>query len=221
MRYLKNKKLISEKDQERLGKSKVVVLGCGGLGGYVVEMLTRVGVGKLTLIDFDKFDESNLNRQLLSTEKNIGEFKVEVAGERVQEVNSNVLIECINKKITKENLVELVSKGDIVVDALDDSILKKDVEKVCKAAGIPMVHGAIGGFVGQVAVIMPGDDILEKIYGDSKLENPMGNPSFTPGLVASIQVGEVIKVLLDKGKVLNNEVLYIDLEENIFRKLKI
>ena len=83
-RYLRNKNLISHEEQVKLSQMKVAVLGCGGLGGYVIEMLARLGVGKLILVDFDTFDESNLNRQLISTEKNLGSSKVEEAIKRIK-----------------------------------------------------------------------------------------------------------------------------------------
>ena len=127
----------------------------------------------------------------------------------------------VNERISFHNIDGIIKGADIVVDGLDSPGLKKIVELSCTRNNIPMVHGAIGGWIAQVAVIMPGDFILEKIYKEDDLENKMGNPSFTPALAASIQVGEVIKLLLDKGEVLNNEVLYIDLEYNSFTRLKV
>ncbi len=220
-RYLRNKTLISSTDQEKLSKSKVVILGVGGLGGYAVEMLARIGIGTLILVDFDKIDTTNLNRQIIATESNIGAFKVEEMRKRVNAINSEVEVIAINKKITSTNIHEIVEGVDIVVDGLDDSLLKKIVESSCSKLGIPMIHGAINGFIGQVAVIMPGDFILEKIYGDKKIESNLGNLSFIPPLIASIQVGEVIKYLLKKGEIMKREILYIDLENNTFTSIKI
>ncbi|WP_028855289.1 HesA/MoeB/ThiF family protein [Psychrilyobacter atlanticus] len=220
-RYSRNKKMISTDEQKKLSESTVVILGVGGLGGYALEMLARVGVGKLLLVDFDKFEVSNLNRQIISTEGNLGLLKVEEARKRVEAINPEIEVVAINKKISDHNIDAVIKGADIVVDALDSSTLKKVVEKSCARNKIPMVHGAIGGWIAQVAVIMPGDFILDKIYSEDDLENKMGNPSFTPALAASIQVGEVIKFLLNKGELLNNEVLYIDLEYNSFTRLKV
>jgi molybdopterin/thiamine biosynthesis adenylyltransferase len=220
-RYLRNKPLIAEEEQKKLLKSKVVVLGVGGLGGYIAEMLARVGVGVLTLVDYDKFEGSNLNRQIFSNENNIGNSKVEEGKKRINIINQDVEVRVINKKITPTNIQEIISGNDVVVDALDSSSLKKLVERSCNEVKIPMVHGAIGGFVGQVAVIMPGNFILDKIYGEKEVEGKLGNPSFTPGVIASIQVGEVVKLLLNKGKNLRKEILYIDLENNDFTKIPV
>jgi molybdopterin/thiamine biosynthesis adenylyltransferase len=220
-RYLQNKTLISSTDQEKLSESKVMILGVGGLGGYATEMLARIGIGTLILVDFDRFDMTNLNRQILATESNLGSFKVEEAKKRVATINSEVEVITIDKKITSTNIHEIIEGVDIVVDGLDDSMLKKVVESSCSKLNIPMVHGAINGFIGQVAMIMPGDFILDKIYGDKKIKSELGNPSFIPPLVASIQVGEVIKYILKKGENMSKEILYIDLENNTFTPLKI
>lgn len=220
-RYSRNREMISSDEQKKLSESMVVILGVGGLGGYAVEMLARVGVGKLLLVDFDKFEVSNLNRQIISTKDNLDLWKVEEARKRVEAINLEIEVVAVNEKISANNIDAIIKGADIVVDALDSSALKKVVEKSCARNKIPMVHGAIGGWIAQVAVILPGDFILDKIYSGDDLENKMGNPSFTPALAASIQVGEVIKLLLDKGEVLNNEVLYIDLEYNSFTRLKV
>ena len=213
--------MISPHEQKKLSKSKVVILGVGGLGGYVVEMLTRIGVGNLILVDFDRFETTNLNRQIISREDNLGLSKVAEAKKRVEAINSETEVIAINKKISSDNIDAIIKGADIVVDGLDSSGLKKIVERSCARNNIPMVHGAIGGWAAQVAVIMPGDFILDKIYKGDDLGNKMGNPSFTPALAASIQTGEVIKLLLGKGEVLDKEILYIDLEYNSFTKLKV
>ncbi|WP_319202747.1 HesA/MoeB/ThiF family protein [uncultured Ilyobacter sp.] len=217
-RYLKNKKLISQKEQEVLKSKKVLVLGCGGLGGYIIEMLARLGVGNLRVVDFDVFDESNLNRQILSDEKNLGLLKVDEALKRVKTINSDIKTERFNLKIDGENIEKLLTDIDLVVDALDSIPLKIMVEEKCSRLGITMVHGAIGGWVAQVAVIRPGDFILKKMYNgiEKGIEAELGNPSFTPAMAASIQVSESIKILLNKGESLENQVLYIDLQNNTF-----
>lgn len=213
--------MISSDEQKKLSESTVVILGVGGLGGYAVEMLARIGVGKLILVDYDKFEMTNLNRQIISTEDNLGILKVEEAKKRVEAINLEIEVVAVNQKISDHNIDGIIKGADIVVDALDSSTLKKVVEKSCTRNKVPMVHGAIGGWIAQVAVVMPGDFILDKIYSGDDIENKMGNPSFTPALAASIQVGEVIKFLLNKGELLDNEVLYIDLEYNSFTKLKV
>jgi len=221
-RYLKNKNLISQEEQNILRKKKVVVLGCGGLGGYVIEMLVRLGVGKLILTDYDTFDESNLNRQLISEEKNLGRSKVKETVKRISRINSRISVVGVEREITEMNLDQIIKGADLVIDALDSIPLKISVEKVCSKEDISMVHGAIGGWIGQVAVVRPGDFLLKTLYGDIKkgIEEEMGNPSFTPAAIASIQVSEALKLLLGRGTPLKGEVLYIDLENNDFSKIQ-
>ena len=222
-RYLRNKKLISQEEQESLQSKKIIILGCGGLGGYIAEMLARLGVGDLRIVDFDTFDESNLNRQLFSSEKNLGFSKAEEAVKRIKIINSQVRVEGINLEIDGENIEKLIKGRDLVVDALDSIPIKIMVEEACSKLGVTMVHGAIGGWIAQVAVIRPGDFILKKLYSDIKegIEVELGNPSFTPALAASLQVGEILKLLLNKGISLKEEILYIDLENNSFSNFKI
>ncbi len=222
-RYLKNKNLINKEDQDTLRDKKVVILGCGGLGGYIIEMLARLGIGHLTIVDYDVFETTNLNRQINSTEKNLGNLKVFEVKKRIEEINSSIEVIPKNIKITNNSLTGLMEGHDLIIDALDSIKLKVLVEELCHNLGIPMIHGAIGGLIAQVAVSLPGDFILRKLYGDIKkgIESQLGNPSFTPALAASIEVSEALKVLLKKNNHLRGEILYIDLENNSFSSLKI
>jgi len=214
-------KTLSEEDMNKLSRSRVCVVGCGGLGGYIIEMLARIGVGYITAIDGDVFDETNLNRQLLSNTKNVGLSKAYEAKKRVEIVNPDVIINPIAVMIDSTNASTLLKGHDIVVDALDNINSRRLIQKYSSEFKIPMVHGAIAGFFGQVTTIFPEDNTLDLLYsGDANLnkgvEKELGNPSFTPALVASIEVAEVIKVLLHKGKPLRKKVLFIDLLNNNF-----
>ena len=218
-RYIKNKKMFSQEDMMKLKASRVCVVGCGGLGGYVIEMLLRVGVGSITAIDGDCFDVSNLNRQLLSHEGNMGKYKAQVALERAELVNSENKFTSIIGFLNAENAQDILSGHHVAVDALDQVESRKILAHACKLESIPMVYGAIAGWYGQVAVIEPGDPLLEKLYknGQNKgAEQVLGNPSFTPALVASLQVSQVIKLLLGRGEIVKNGILHIDLLENEF-----
>ena len=221
-RYAKNSQMLSVDEVAHLHLKKVCVIGCGGLGGYIIEMLGRIGVGHLTVIDGDVFDISNLNRQLLSTEDGIGISKAEAAGTRLKTINSEIKVTAHTVFVDEKNVNALIQGHDVIVDALDSIESRKWVAKACTELSIPFVHGAIAGWYGQVSTIFPGDNTLEKLYhaqcgkGD---EVQLGNPSFTPALVASIQVSEVIKLLIDRGDVLRNQVMHIDLlcnEINVF-----
>lgn len=215
-RYSRNICTLSQEENEKLKDFRVCVIGCGGIGGYVIEMLSRIGIGHMTLVDMDVFDESNLNRQILSTENNLGKSKALIAKERVNSINSLVDIEIIEDSFNERNGEKIVRNHHVVVDALDSIESRFLLQSICKNENIPLVHGAIGGWYGQVCSILPGDDTLNKIYkrNSSGIEKKLGNPSFTPANIASIQVSEVIKILLEKGEILRYKLLIIDLLYN-------
>lgn len=213
MRYLKNMKLLTEDENLKLRIYKVLIVGCGGLGGYIIEMLARLGFGHLVVVDDDVFDETNLNRQLLSKESLIGISKSRAAFDRVGEINSDVRVTYINKKVTRENVSDLAEGCHIIFDAVDNTITKLMLQEEAEKLNLPLIHGAIGGWVGQVSVVLPGDRTLSRVYHGKQntIERSLGNPSFTPALVASIQVSEALKLLLCKGEILSKKILYIDL----------
>lgn len=215
-RYLRNISTLSADENDKLKDFKVCIIGCGGLGGYIIEMLGRLGIGSLTVVDFDTFEESNLNRQILSSENSLGSSKAEMAKKRIKEVNSEVEVSVIKEFLSSENCEKIICNHHIVVDALDDIKTRFILQNNCKKLNIPLIHGAIGGWFGQVTTIFPGDDTLNSIYKnmDKGIEKELGNPSFTPANIASIQVSEVVKVLFNKGDILRNKLLVIDLLYN-------
>jgi len=216
-RYCRNLKTITPLEQKLLGKSRVAVIGLGGLGGGVIEMLARIGVGSLFLMDADSFDTSNLNRQILSTEALVGSSKAEAAEQRVKAINSTIAVTACHKFLDNNNIDEIVKNRDLVIDCLDSIDTRFLLEKGCKRAGVPMVSAAIAGTLGQVMTIFPEDRGLELIYGkeDSKraegAENEMGNLSFCALFVAALQASEGVKVLINRGKLLRNRLLIADL----------
>jgi molybdopterin/thiamine biosynthesis adenylyltransferase len=224
MRYDRNRTTISEEDNKLLAEKHVCIVGSGGLGGYILEMLARIGVGHITIIDGDVFDESNLNRQLLSDETVLGRKKVDVAMERHARVNSLVQVKGIDKFLTSENAKELIAGHDVVIDALDNIDTRFILQETAEELGIPMVHGAIAGWYGQVATIMPGDRTLDMIYRHKEkkgAETKLGNLSFPPATVASLEVAETIKVLLDRGEILRHQILFIDLLNQDFHRFEL
>lgn len=213
-RYLKNMNMLNQEELGKLQSSNVCLIGCGGLGGYIIEMLGRLAIGSITVVDGDVFDESNLNRQLLATEVNLGKNKALGAFERMQIVNSTVDVRALEFNLTKNNYKDVLPGHQLVIDALDNIETRLLLESFCEELQVPLVHGAIGGWYGQVSTIMPGDRTLSAIYSnyDEGGEEPdLGNPSFTPALVASIEVAEVVKVLLGRGNILSKKLLSIDL----------
>lgn len=210
MRYSRNMNMLTHEENNKLKTFKVAVIGCGGLGGYVIEMLARIGIGQLLCFDGDVFDQSNWNRQLLSSEDNLGLSKAHAAALRVKSINSDIEIHAYDVKLTEENS-SLLEGCNIVVDAVDHVDTKIMLQGICERLDIPLIFGAIAGWYGQVATILPGDRLLDYVYKSKKtIEKDLGNPSFTPATIASIQVVEVIKVLLDKSEILRNKLLFID-----------
>lgn len=213
-RYIRNEKMLSPAENQKLRTFRVAVVGCGGLGGYIIEMLARLGIAHLTLIDGDVFQTSNLNRQLLSKPDNIGQRKAGAAKQRVLKINPEVRTEAIYDFLTHENAEEILKGHDLICDALDNIKTRMILETAAEKLNIPMIFGAIAGWHAQVCTIMPGDKVLERLYPEGMergAETYYGNPSFTPALAASIQVAEAVKVLLNKGDLLRNKVLSINL----------
>ena len=214
-RYARNIGTVTLEENEILKKSKVCVVGCGGLGGYIIEMLTRLGVGEITAVDNDVFDETNLNRQILSDEDNIGQKKAFVAKLKMGKINSEVKINPVFEYLDESNAEIFLRDHQVIVDALDNIPSRLVLQTASSSLNIPMVHGAIGGWYGQVSTIFPKENTLNKIYGEKGMifgiEKKLGNPSFTPALVSSIQVSEVVKILIGRGDLLRNKLLYIDL----------
>lgn len=213
-RYRMNMNTISSEEMLLLKEAKACVVGCGGLGGHVIELLARLGIGHLVVVDGDVFSPSNLNRQLLCTEANLGQNKAREAVNRVREINGEITIEGHALFMDKDNAESLVSGCNLVVDALDNVASRLMLEDACTEKNIPLIHGAIAGWYGQVALVMPGSGLLKKLYGDPAVkgeESTLGNPSFTPACIASIQVAECVKVLLGKDSLLANGMLQVDL----------
>ena len=214
-RYQRNLQMISKTQQLQLFRSKVAVIGAGGLGGYILEQLARLGVGQIVTIDDDVFEENNLNRQLFSSPANLGRVKVEVAAERLAEINPAVTVQPIRARFENATGADLLCGADCVVDAVDNVPARLALAEVCRELQVPLVHGAIAGWYGHVATVLPGDDTLQAIYqhwtGGKGVEATLGNPSFTPAVAASLEVAEVCKILLKQGNLLRNRKLAFDL----------
>lgn len=138
--------LIGEENVERIKRAHVLVVGIGGVGGAAVETLVRCGVGELTLVDGDVFEESNLNRQLFATESTLGKNKAEASAARAKEIDRNVKATAIQKFLTAQNVCEILRpRYDYCIDAIDDAAAKVELIVGCKAAGIPIVSAMGAG----------------------------------------------------------------------------
>jgi molybdopterin/thiamine biosynthesis adenylyltransferase len=213
-RYERNMQALSREENDKLKDFRICVVGCGALGEYIVEMLGRLGIGYLTIIDGDVFSESNLNRQIYSDTRVLGQSKTEIARMRMDLINPEVEVRTFNFYLDENNAMDILQGHDLVMDALDNLESRRLVQKAAEEIGIPLVHGAIAGWYGQVCSIFPGDRSLDLIYRNSQdrgVEKQLGNPAFTPALVASVQVSEAIKILIGRGEILRKQLLYIDL----------
>lgn len=214
--------IFQEGEQNLLASKRAVVAGCGGLGGYVIEMLARAGVGCIVAVDGDSFCESNLNRQILSKESNLQTEKAKAAARRVGEINSQVEIIPVCTYISRENGREILKGCDVAVDCLDSAAAKLMMHDICKELEIPMIHGAIDGWFGQVSTVYPEDETLAAVYEMKReISETMGNPSFTPAAVASVQTSEVLKVILGRGELLRKKILFMDLYYGDFQIVEV
>jgi molybdopterin/thiamine biosynthesis adenylyltransferase len=218
LRYARNRQTITLHKQRKLLGSRIAILGCGGLGGQVAELLARIGVGHLTLIDPDTFEEHNLNRQNFSTFDVIGQAKVLVLRQALTRFNPVIQIRPLIHRFDPADDMALITDADVVIDALDDPGLKRALAEQCYAQALPFVHGAIAGMDGQLAV----NATLEHLYHDGGhgAEDTAGNLPFTAAFVAAMQAAEAVKLLTGIGESLTGEVLITDLMYDDFTRMK-
>ena len=144
-RYARNIPALTEAECLALRTRRVLVAGCGGLGGHIIDQLARIGVGQLRVVDGDVFEPSNLNRQLLSSVPVLGISKVGAAAEHIARVNPETEVDAVEDFLTEENVHSLITGCDVVLDALDNIPSRKILASACSEAGIPYVYGAISG----------------------------------------------------------------------------
>ena len=227
MRYLRNMGTVGMEGQLKLLRSTVAVCGAGGLGGTVIELLARQGVGHLVIIDNGRFVENNLNRQIMSGEDVLRRSKVKVAAGRVGRINSAVVVKALSAYIDNSSVNGLLKGADAVVDALDSLATRLVVEAACRKLKVPFVHGAIAGFSGQVMTVLPGDKGLASIYGRGPgqyahdLETITGNPPATPAVIAAWEVQEVVKLITGTGTLVRNRLLFLDFADGSLEEISL
>lgn len=224
----RQKGILNKKEQLKLKDSVVTVIGCGGIGGAVIEMLARMGVNHLKIVDKDVFDYSNINRQLMSSIDHVGRPKTEVTKETIQSINPFVDIDVFNTELDESNVEEIVEGSNIVVDALDNLKTRIITSRKAMELKVPFVHGAIHGTMGQVTTFThdtpnyeetfrlnsSGKELSEDVFNEvSKLAKevpPVIGP--VPNIVGCLQSFEVVKILTGKGNIIMApEVLIFDL----------
>jgi molybdopterin/thiamine biosynthesis adenylyltransferase len=216
--FSRNQGALTPEQQQTLQQKRVAVVGCGGLGGYVIEQLVRIGVGRLHLFDPDVFTPSNCNRQLNALARTLGQNKAEVAAERSTAIHpfcKAVAFAADFRAVTDEEAMRV----DLVVDCLDNAPARRDLAALCQTKKLPLVHGAVNGWYGQVGVQRPGGDLLARLYPERSVSVPEEPPpvlSFTVAVVASLQAGEAVKLLLGLDSPLHDNWLHIDLKDMDF-----
>ena len=226
-RYARNMKSYTLDDQAVLLKSTVSIVGLGGLGGGVTEILARSGVGTLLLMDGDSFEDHNLNRQFLSRQSLLLTPKAEAAVQRVREINSSIAVRHSMSFLTEDNGADMIEGSDVAVDCLDSLYTRTILEKLTKSLNIPLVSAAVAGGSGHVTTIFPEDPGLKLIYGDpvdpsrKGAEASLGCLPQAVTLLSSLECSEVLKILLKKGNVARNKLIVVDLLDNTFDVLKL
>jgi len=219
---------VGEKGQLKLKQAKVLVIGAGGLGCPVLQYLGAAGVGEIGIVDFDVIDESNLQRQILFGVSDIGKSKSETAKIKLEAQNPLIKIVAYNFELTNKNAVELFEKYDIVVDGTDNFSTRYMVNDGCVLANRPLVYGAIHKFEGQVSVfnyekgptyrcLFPNPPELGAMPSCSEV----GVIGVLPGVIGTQQANEVLKMILNVGKVMSGELLIYNSLDPSFLQLKI
>lgn len=201
-----------EEGQKRLKRAHVLVAGVGGLGSPVAIYLSTAGIGRLTLIDCDSVDVTNLNRQVLHWEADVDRRKVESGEEKLTRINSAITIDALDVRITSENISDLLEGVDIVMDCMDNMETRFVINEACIKKGVPMIHGGVREMLGEVTTIIPGKTPCLECLLPRDLAKKETFPIFgaTAGMVASIQVLEAIKLLSGIGTLLTDRMLFID-----------
>jgi len=220
LRYASNIGTIGLDGQAGLLRSRAVVVGAGGIGGQALELLARMGVGTLVVVDPDVFEATNLNRQNFSSSETLGLAKVDVARDRILEINSDVAVERHRTAADPSNLPGLLKNADVVIDALDSIDDRLVLQRACADLKLVMVHGAMAGSALEVTTIFPGDagisSFAPKPIGNGKtrgIEVITGIPTATPALAAAIQVSEAVKVMLGRVSALRGKMFYMDTDD--------
>ena len=219
---------VGEEGQIKLLKTKVFMVGAGGLGSPVGYYLSAAGVGTIGIVDDDEVDLSNLQRQIAHNTKTIGKPKVESAKNTFESLNPDVHIIPIKQRLTKLNILDLIKDYDIVVDCSDNYATRFLVNDACVMAKKPLVTGAVFKFEGQLTVVVPGDGpcyrcLFEEPPPPGILPSPQGVGlfGFLPGVIGTLQAAEIIKLIIGKGEILKGELLIYNALKTSFRKVKI
>ncbi|PNH98330.1 molybdopterin-synthase adenylyltransferase MoeB [Vibrio diazotrophicus] len=214
--------------QEALKQSSILILGAGGLGCASSQYLATAGIGKLTLIDDDKVELSNLQRQVLHHDADIGKLKVESAAQALKELNPELEIVTVAKRLTDEALLSLVQDHDLVLDASDNVDTRNQLNRLCYQTKTPLVSGAAIRMEGQVSVFTYQDQqepcyqCLSALFGSNALSCvEAGVMAPVVGIIGAVQAMEAIKVIAGLGKPIQGKILMLDAMTMSWREMKL
>lgn len=205
-RYVRNIPALSEPQCQLLHQKRALVVGCGGLGGHLIDQLARLGIGHLRIVDGDRLEPTNLNRQILAEVPLLGLSKAKAAAAKVLRINPDVQLDVIDEFLTIDNAASLVSGCNVVLDGLDNIPSRKLLAKAAQEAKIPYVYGAVQGWVAQAALFLPEESFLESLYPENCRMEDSSVLSFTPALCAAMQSALCTKFLV--GQPVETGVLY-------------
>lgn len=210
-RYKRQILLFGEEGQEKLKQSHIFIAGAGGLGSPIALYLAVAGVGTITIIDMDVVDQTNLNRQILHFDRDIGRKKTVSAEEKLTAINPDITIHAIDTRIDEANAAELIGNADGIVDAMDNYPTRYLLNDMALRKKIPLFHGAIRGFYGQATTIIPGSTpCLKCIFPRAPPQEVFPVVGVTPGVIGTVQATEVLKYLLKMGDLLTNRLFIWD-----------
>ncbi len=202
---------IGQEGQEKLKRSRVIIAGAGGLGSPIALYLTAAGIGMIRVVDHDRVALSNLNRQVLHSEEDVGRRKVDSAGTKLRNLNSTVEIQAIGETISEGNVSELVGDCDAIVDAMDNLPTRYVLNRCAIQKNVPFFHGAVNGFEGRAMTVLPGETAcLRCMYRGLVPQEKFPVIGVAPAVIGSIQATEVIKYLVGIGKLLTDRLLMYD-----------
>ena len=197
-RFSRNIGAVNEREQERLNRSRVFIAGCGGIGGYVIEHLVRIGVGYIICADSGRFEASNLNRQILCDMRTLGHSKADTAALRAATINPGADVRGITARLDESNLPGFIRGCHLAVDALDNAEARRSLAAACKEQNIPVIHAAVRGWLIQAAFVPPESNLYALLYSDyhgSSAAEVSGVLSFAPAMAASIQAAIAVRYL--------------------------
>jgi len=202
-----------------------LLVGAGGLGSPAALYLAAAGVGKIGLADGDVVDFTNLQRQILYSLDDLGRSKVAVAGARLAGLNGHTRVETYFLRLDETNAGEIVSQYDLVVDCTDAVATRYLLNRVCLSLGKPLVHGGVLGMAGQLMTVIPGESAcFQCAFPDPAIATAapatdrFGVLGAVAGVVGSLQAAEAIKIILGKGRLLTNRLVFIDCLKMRFRE---